>query len=149
MVGERLKGANSIFDRIKSVFEGEDIEQYNPNIHGPLVSFTGKMGYEELERYWVDEPYSFVVVLYNPDLNDYIYYIAEPELTPFEETFLKELKDRLQDVLLVEDVASDEDKEKVLVKKVKKLVKDYAIKITPSMFEKILYYIIRDFVKFG
>lgn len=141
--------APSIFDRIKSIFEGEDIEQYNPNIHGPLVSFTGKMGYEELERYWVDEPYSFVVVLYNPNLNDYIYYVAEPELTPFEKTFLKELKDRLQDVLLVEDVESDEDKEKVLVKKVKKLVKDYAIKITPSMFEKILYYIIRDFVKFG
>ncbi len=145
------KERESLAGRFKSYFtkETEDIETYHPALHGTLVTFEGMAGYNEVERYWVNEPYAFVVILFNPEKNSYLYYVAEPKLSDFEDLFLKEIKDRLKDVLLFEEIKSDEDKEKTLITKVKLLVKDYAIDISPLILEKILYYTRRDFIKFG
>lgn len=128
--------------------EGEK-ESYDPSAHGPLVTFEGICGYNELERYWVNEPYAFVVILFNPEKNSNVYYVVEPKLSDFEELFLREIKDRLKDVLLFEDIKNDEDKDKILTDKVKKLVKEYSIDVSPLTTEKILYYTRRDFIKFG
>jgi len=137
--------------KLKSIFkkEGVEIEEYDIDIHGPLVTFEGVEGYNEVERYWVNEPYAFVVILYDPEKNDYQYFLAEPKLTRFEDTLLREIKDRLKDVLLVEEISSNEDKTKILTKKVKELVKDYEIDATPLTLEKILYYTRRDFINYG
>ncbi len=137
--------------RLKSYLtkETEDIEAYHPSLHGEIVTFEGMEGYNEIERYWVNEPYSFVVILFNPEKNSYLYYAAEPKLSDFEDLLLREIKDRLKDVLLFEEVKSDADKEKTLTDKVRKVIKDYAIDITPLTLEKILYYTRRDFIKFG
>ncbi|MCZ7357846.1 MAG: ATPase, T2SS/T4P/T4SS family [Candidatus Methanoperedens sp.] len=129
--------------------EPDSIESYDPAVDGPLVTFEGLEGFNEIERYWVNEPYAFVVILFNPDNNSYLYYIAEPVLTDFEDLFLKEIKDRLKDVLLVEEIKTESDKDKILTSKVKMLVKDYAIDISPITLEKVMYYTRRDFIKFG
>ncbi|MCZ7398401.1 MAG: type II/IV secretion system ATPase subunit [Candidatus Methanoperedens sp.] len=145
------KSHESILARLKSYLtkETEDIETYQQSLHGELVTFEGMEGYKEIERYWVNEPYSFVVILFNPEKNSYLYYVAEPKLSDFEDLLLREIKDRLKDVLLFEDVKNDVDKEKILTDKVRKVIKDYAIDITPLTLEKILYYTRRDFIKFG
>ncbi|NOR60175.1 MAG: secretion system protein, partial [Methanosarcinales archaeon] len=141
----------SAFERVKNYFakDLEEIEDYDPDIHGPLVTFGGLDKHEEVERYWVNEPYAFVVILNNIERNENIYYVVEPALSGFEDIFLKEIKDRLRDVLLVEEVISNDDKNLVLTTKVKELVRDYAIELTPPLLEKILYYVIRDFTGFG
>ncbi|VVB97803.1 Type II/IV secretion system protein [uncultured archaeon] len=145
------KAHENILVKLKSYLtkEAEDVEAYHQSLHGLLVTFEGLEGYNEIERYWVNEPYSFVVILFNPEKNSYLYYVAEPKLSDFEDLLLKEIKDRLKDILLFEDVKSDADKEKILTDKVKKVIKDYAIDITPLTLEKILYYTRRDFIKFG
>lgn len=145
------KSDEPLLARLKSYLtkETEDIETYHQSLHGELVTFEGMEGYKEIERYWVNEPYSFVVILFNPEKNSYLYYVAEPKLSDFEDLLLKEIKDRLKDILLFEDVKMDEDKEKILTDKVRKVIKDYAIDITPLTLEKILYYTRRDFIKFG
>ncbi|MDI3486350.1 MAG: archaeal flagellar protein FlaI [Methanolobus sp.] len=139
-------------DKIKNIFKQTEMEldPYDPEIHGPITEFKGEEGYEEIERYWVNEPYAFIVILFNEDRNSHLYYIVEPELTDFEHTFLLEIKDRLRDVLLVEEINEEEDdKEAVLESKIRSIIKDYTIEITPPMLEKISYYIKRDFVRFG
>jgi len=140
-----------ILARLKSYLtkETEDIEAYQQSLHGLLITFEGMEGYKEIERYWVNEPYSFVVILFNPEKNSYLYYVAEPKLSDFEDLLLREIKDRLKDILLFEDVKNDADKEKILTDKVKRVIKDYSIDITPLTLEKILYYTRRDFIKFG
>lgn len=145
------KTPQALFEKLKSFFtkEAEEVEAYNQALHGPLVTFDGMEGYNEVERYWVNEPYAFVVILFNPEKNSNLYYAAEPKLSDFEDLFLKEIKDRLKDVLLFEDIKSDEDKDKILTTKVRRLIKDYAIDISPFTLEKILYYTRRDFIKFG
>jgi len=141
----------TFFGKIKTFFtkETETIDAYDISIHGPLVTFEGLDGFNEIERYWVNEPYAFIVILFDPSNNNYLYYAAEPVLTDFEDLFLKEIKDRLKDVLLVETVQREEDKKKILTSKVIQLVRDYAIDISPLTLEKVLYYSRRDFIYFG
>ena len=138
----------SLFGKLKSFLtsETEGIEKYDPAIHGPLVTFEGLEGYREIERYWVNEPYCFIVILVNTDTNDQLYYAVEPILSDFEDMFLMEIKDRLKDILLVEDIKSDEDKDKILTSKVNNIIKDYGIEVEPTTLEKILYYSRRDFI---
>jgi flagellar protein FlaI len=138
--------------KIKNIFKQTEIEiePYDLELHGPITEFEGLEGYEEVERYWVNEPYAFIVILFNEDRNSHLYYIVEPKLTDFEHTFLLEIKDRLRDVLLVEEIDEEaDDKEAVLESKIRSIIKDYTIEITPPMLEKISYYIKRDFVRFG
>jgi len=151
MQGLEEKKPQTLVEKMKLYLTKEeaDKETYDPAVHGPLVTFEGISGYNELERYWVNEPYAFVVILFNPEKNSNLYYVAEPKLSDFEDIFLKEIKDRLKDVLLFEAIRSDEDKNKILTAKVRKLVKDYAIDLTPLTTEKILYYTRRDFIQFG
>jgi flagellar protein FlaI len=127
----------------------EELEEYDPDKHGPLVSFDGLDKHDEIERYWVNEPCAFIVILNNNETNEKLYYVVEPKLTPFEDLFLKEIKDRLRNVLLVEDIIPEGDKETVLTNKVKEMMRDYAIDLNPVMLQKILYYVIRDYVHFG
>lgn len=148
---DSVEKPTSLVGKIKQLLAKEegDKELYDPSVHGPLVTYEGINGYNELERYWVNEPYALVVILFNPEKNSNLYYVVEPKLSDFEELFLKEIKDRLKDVLLFEDIKNDEDKNKTLTDKVRKLVKEYSIDVSPLTTEKILYYTRRDFIKFG
>ncbi|MCX9013719.1 MAG: type II/IV secretion system ATPase subunit [Candidatus Methanoperedens sp.] len=148
LISAELKQPTSLFGKLKAFLtsEAEGIETYHQALHGPLVTFEGLEGYQEIERYWVFEPYCFVVILVNPDTNDKLYYAVEPTLSDFEDVLLKELKDRLKDILLVENIKSDEDKDKILTAKVTDIIKDYGIEIEPTTLEKILYYTRRDFI---
>ncbi|AFV22624.1 type II secretion system protein E [Methanolobus psychrophilus R15] len=138
--------------KVKSLFKKieVEIEPYDPQLHGLISEFKGVEGYEEIERYWVNEPYTFIVILYNEETNHHLYYVVEPELTDFEEVFLKEIRDRLRDVLLVEDIDEDTcNKETVLESKIWSIIQDYTLEITSPMLAKISYYIKRDFIRFG
>ncbi len=129
--------------------EPDKVETYDPSIHGPLINFPGLDDYNEVERYWLNEPYCSAVILFNAKKNSYLYYVVEPVLSKFEDLLLREIKDRLRDVLIVESIKKDEDKNKTLTDKVLLLVKDYAIDISPLTLEKILYYTRRDFIYLG
>ncbi len=141
----------SIMDRLTNLFKKEEVgfEPYDPEKHGPLVLFDGKEGYDEIDRYWVNEPYAFVVVLHNNERDNLWYQVIEPHLGGFERDFLEEIRSRLRDALLVEDIKREEDKEEILVKNVRSIVRDYAIDVDVPTLEKILYYTVRDFIKFG
>ncbi len=138
-------------ERLQTLFKKEEVvfEPYDPEKHGPLVSFDGKEGYEEIDRQWVNEPYAFIAVLHNTERDDLLYQVVEPRLSGLEEEFLEEVRSRLRDILLVENIKNEAEKEDVLVKKVKSIVTDYAIDLDVVALEKILYYVIRDFVGFG
>ncbi len=132
--------------KLSSLFEKKfEMEEYNPEEHGPMTTFEGIPGYDEVERYWVNEPYAFVVILFNQKDNEYVYHMAEPTLTPFEETFLLEIKRRLQDVLVGISCITH-NKEKILKEKVKEIIADYSIPLEPLGYYKILYYIERDYI---
>lgn len=126
-----------------------EFEPYDPEKHGPMAIFPGLSGYEEIERYWVIEPYAFVVILYSEQTNSYLYYVVEPSLTVFEKELLEQVYERLQDVLVLENLNTKTDRKALLVEKTTEVIIDYIGKIDTKSYHKILYYIVRDYLESG
>ncbi len=150
----KAKGIGDIFkELLGSKAEKEapkyEVEKYDPKKHGPMSVFEGVEDYVEVERYWVDEPYAFVVVLFQEDTDTYLYYMVEPKLTPFEEGYLNELKNRLQSALLVTEVGEGVDKEGILRENIDRVLIDYGIELEPISYYKITYYVVRDYIELG
>lgn len=101
-------GSSELVSRIKEIVSTKDVvydlEPYDPEKHGALVDDRIPDGYTEIDRYWVDEPYAFVLVLYDTVKKVPVYTVVEPSLTPFEKTLLIRLYEDLSDVLTLDDV---------------------------------------------
>lgn len=125
------------------------IQPYDVAMHGHIVTFEGIAGYKEIERYWVNEPFSFISIQFNENTDDYIYYIVEPELTPFEQTLLSDIYERSRDLLSYKDLVEGVDRKDILTIKVKELVDKYIHNFDYKSFHKILYFMIRNNIGFG
>ncbi|MBP2145970.1 flagellar protein FlaI [Methanofollis sp. W23] len=128
------------------------IEEYDPEVHGPLVdlTFTPPPDVEEVELYPVNEPYAFVRISYDNASHEYSYDVLEPELTAAETELLAEIKERLFERL---DISTKdltrEGARKILRDLSDEILTDFGITLTPLSREKIYYTIERDFLGDG
>ncbi len=125
------------------------IKPYDVKTYGDIVTFKGFPGYEELERYWVNEPFSFISIQFNKKNDDYIYSIVEPELTPFEIGLLNDVHERSRDILSYKDLVEGADKKEILTRTVKGIIDNYIKDFNFKSFHKILYYMVRNNIGFG
>uniref|UniRef100_A0A7C4S6L0 Secretion system protein E n=1 Tax=Geoglobus ahangari TaxID=113653 RepID=A0A7C4S6L0_9EURY len=98
---------------------------------------------EILESYKIDDLVSVRIVAGTPPR----YEVIEPELTAGERELIKEIKTRLYEVI---DAEPDEiaDRESYLRDCVQKILKDFRINIKNERFEKLMYYIYRDLLRY-
>lgn len=121
------------------------LEPYTTDKFGELVSFNGKNSYVEKERYWVNQPFSFISILYNDQKKEHLYYTVEPELSTFEQMVLETLYENILDTLTLYDT-SDPNKATILENKTLELIDGYSIQIDMVSIHKILYYLKRDYI---
>ena len=76
-IAEIVKKARGCFDKPLRT-----LPAYNPEKEEHLVDFVVPDGLKEIERYWLQEPYSFVSIL--EDRRATYYKLIEPSLTRFE-----------------------------------------------------------------
>lgn len=113
-----------------------------PHIEDPDV--------EEVEIRPVREPYSYVRITLNKRSNEYLYEVIEPQLTEKEAKLLEFLKDTLSQSLEYTFTGhTEKDKEEYLRKSIEVLLMSRGLGLDEVAKEKILYYIIRDFVGYG
>jgi len=106
--------------------------------------------WEEIEIQPIMEPYSFVRIRYNRDSHEYLYEVIEPQLTEEEEKLLEFLKDTLLKTLeYTLDDATTKDKEEYLRKSVDALLISRNIRLEDVSKDRIIYYIIRDFIGYS
>ena len=115
----------------------------------PLTTFGGVRGYEEVERYWVKDPFAFVVILFNEKDNEYLHYVVEPALTVFERALLEKIYEDLRDILILEEIPTEARKSEILREKTKSLIAGYKIPLGPYSLDRILYYTERNYIGFG
>ncbi|WP_406657130.1 type II/IV secretion system ATPase subunit [Methanolobus sp. ZRKC2] len=118
-----------------------------------LVSFHPPAHMEEVERYWVDEPYCFISILYDTQKKTTNYYVVEPKLNKFEKTLLEDFNNVLGDQLTISNPQDEEDfdsidRYKLLKENTKQTLTKY-FDLQNRTFEKIYYYLKRDFIDFG
>lgn len=99
-------------------------------------------------RYPLLPPYAFVHIHWNNDTNDLIYEIEEPILSDTEREIFKLIKLGLEEMINISFIKAT--KENIVIEYLEKSVQSILIelgtKISEDSYNKILYYIYRDFV---
>ncbi len=103
----------------------------------------------EIEVNPVEEPYSFVRILYDNLNSEYIYEIIEPPLTKEDEEIVSKLKDKLREMFELKEFESNEERKKYLFRMVDEALNEMEITLDPVVEERIKYYISRDFLGYG
>lgn len=104
---------------------------------------------QEVEVLPIVEPYSYVRIKYDTISNEYLYDIIEPQLSPDEEKLLEFIKEGLIDKFEFLEEETKSEKEKWLRKRVDTFLADMGFNIHPLAKERIMYYILRDFIGYG
>ncbi|MFD1566947.1 ATPase, T2SS/T4P/T4SS family [Halolamina litorea] len=76
------------------------------------VPMAKKAHFREEDRYWVNKPYSYVVIFHSTKENEKKYYVVQPHLTEIEDGLTDYLTDKLRASIKYEDegtTAADED----------------------------------------
>lgn len=101
---------------------------YDPRRHGTLVDFDGVEGEEERDRYWLNVPYAFAVITYDPDDQEHHYHVVEPSLTPVERDLLDRLYEDVRDPLIYRDDVA-EDPERALWDETLERLQEYGVEL--------------------
>jgi len=104
---------------------------------------------DEVEVITIKEGYSYVRLKYDNVSNEYIYEVIEPKISEDESEVLDLMK-----ALLIANIESIEwdtvaEKEKYLRNSVAQIMKNVGISLHPLSKERIMYYILRDFIGYG
>ncbi|WP_368409351.1 ATPase, T2SS/T4P/T4SS family [Halorussus gelatinilyticus] len=94
------------------------------------VALPKKRHFREVDRYWVNKPYSFVVIFHSAKENETKYYLVEPYCTPIEDDLKEFLTKKLRssikyssDDVVVE--AEDEERAEVIEREALQLLARY------------------------
>lgn len=136
-IAEAVKRARSYFDKPLRT-----LPVYDPEKEGPLVDFIVPDGLKEIERYWLQEPYTFVSVL--EDRRTTYYRLVEPSLTKFEKELLERIYEDFQDILILGSTHSMLEKDAFLVDRALFLLEHYKADISKAALLKIMYYLRRN-----
>jgi len=111
-----------------------------------LFDFSYLHDHEEIERYWVNEPFAYVSILEETGSEDRRYRVSEPVLDEYEEYVLDELTKILRNNLMYHDVGEGDDRTETFTRRAGELVAAHTAAIEPLSVHKILYYLRRDFL---
>ncbi|TLZ64441.1 MAG: secretion system protein E [Methanobacteriota archaeon] len=103
----------------------------------------------EIEIQPILKNYSYVRILYDTQSNEYFYEVIEPKLLAEEDELLEVLKEILVESLELMEDATPAAKEQYLRRVVEGLLRELGVDLHPVSKERVMYYIVRDFIRFG
>ncbi|ELZ84309.1 type II/IV secretion system ATPase subunit [Haloferax larsenii] len=124
-----------------------DVRPLNPD-DTPLGSFDVPANHEEIDRYWVNAPFAYVVITYDTDATAHEYHVVEPDLGTFEAELLQRVRTDIRDPLLYRQNA-DPTQESALISELTTLLEQYGLELDMNSFYTLLYYLRRDFHGYG
>ncbi len=103
------------------------------------------------ERYPLIEPYAYARIKWDEKISKLTYLLEEPELSEIEKTRLSTIQGIIQEELEVDFKSLQEKSELVdyLEKKAFEVVDELNLKLDPDTFEKIMYYLKRNYIGLG
>ncbi|MBC7081353.1 MAG: type II/IV secretion system ATPase subunit [Thermoplasmatales archaeon] len=138
-------------ESLRLIKRGEDIEKLFGVKKEVVQILPPREDYiEVVEVHPIKKPYSYIRILYDNKNHEYIYEVIEPPLSLEERKildFIKETLIKTMDIELTE--FKEEEAKEYLKKNVDRVIRDYSIKIDDITREKIMYYVIRDFLGYG
>jgi len=104
----------------------------------------------ELEVQPVNPPYSYSRISYNDRTKEYLYEVIEPQLSAHEKGLVAHLKSTLNQILGSETAnLTTADKRAYLRGETEEYFRSRGVLLSPLSTERIVYYVLRDFVGYG
>ncbi len=154
-ISGKIDSKIKLYNMLKPVIGAKNLKVKPPSEHrhveGVITPIPEiKQPYlREIEVNPVEEPYSFVRILYDNLNSEYIYEIIEPPLTKEDEEIVSKLKDKLREMFELKEFESNEERKKYLFRMVDEALNEMEITLDPVVEERIKYYISRDFLGYG
>ncbi|UCE96744.1 MAG: Flp pilus assembly complex ATPase component TadA [Candidatus Bathyarchaeota archaeon] len=103
------------------------------------------------EVYPIQEPYVYAAIVKDPETQKIRYEVIEPTLRKEETQMLEEIKKILMEEIDVNlnEIDTREKAAEYLRQKIKEVIKNYRLEIADEAVDKLMYYIVRDFVYYG
>jgi len=121
---------------------------FSPKIP-PLKKITDKTKINI--RYSLISPFAFAHIHWNPKISEVVYDIEEPLLDEKEKIYHEQIKEAMRDMINFDIIVekSEESLMDYIDKTFKILMVELGIKISYESYQKIFYYLARDFVGFN
>ena len=147
---ERLESLRHRLNLASQIIRGstQTVRSFRPADDGHLGTFALPEGQQEVDRYWVNAPFAYVVITYDDEASERYYHAVEPDLDAFETGLLSRIKSDIRAPLMYQP-ADENNIEAVLVGELKRLLETYGIDVDMSTFHSLFYYLKRDFRGFG
>jgi len=102
-----------------------------------------------LDQYYLNKPFADATIV-KEGTGQIKYLVSEVSLSEVEKTQLNQIKELLTDELNVnfKKLGSSEKTVSYLKKQIQSIIKNYRLKVDAASFEKIAYYIVRDYIYF-
>ncbi|MFW5911159.1 MAG: type II/IV secretion system ATPase subunit [Halolamina sp.] len=149
-VGNRLSDLRHRITHTLEMLRGSelDVRPFQPGADGPLASFDVPNGHHEVDRYWVNAPYAYVVITHDPEASQHLYHVVEPDLDEFETLLLARVVEDIRDPLLYRAARTEAD-ESTLRAELSGLLEQYGVDADMGTFHSLVYYLVRDFRGYG
>ncbi|MFB6109069.1 MAG: ATPase, T2SS/T4P/T4SS family [Haloplanus sp.] len=92
------------------------------------VPMEKKRHFEEVDRYWVNKPYAFVIIFHSRKENEHKYYVVQPYRTEIEADLVEFLTGKLQTAIKYADIgvaSGPEEREQVITSETYSLLERY------------------------
>jgi flagellar protein FlaI len=118
---------------------------------GIIIKEEGKKPAVFREVYPIKEPYIYAAIVKDPETQKTQYEVIEPTLQKEEEKRLLEIRNFLMAEVDVniKEIETREKAENYLREKTKEIIRKYHIKVPQESIDKLVYYIVRDFIGYG
>ncbi len=121
-------------------------DPYRPGEHGAVVEDRA-FDADEIERYWLNPPFSYAVITHDDTKNKHRYRAVEPELDSFERDVLETLYDDVRVPLLYTE--QEGDPEEILGSELRTRLERYGVDVDTVGVYRLYYYLYRKFQGFG
>ncbi len=144
-----------IVNMMKPIIKSEKLKVKTPKKHTahgsnitPLPEIKSP-SIKEIEVNPIEEPYSYVRILFDEVTSEYIYEVIEPPLTDDEKKILENIKSKLIEVLELKDFENDEERKEYLMEKTEEIIEEMNVPVDSVVLDRIKYYVYRDFLGYG
>lgn len=102
-------------------------------------------------KYPLIEPFAYAYIHWDSKKNSIVYDVLEPVLKREEEEIRKRIQEGISEILDVKIsvMKNTEEAMKYILKKAEQVMEDLGIELSEKTYQKIMYYLIRDFVGFN
>ncbi len=97
----------------------------------------------------LEEPYSYVRILYNTRYNEYIYEFIEPPLDVREKKLFKSIKNKIVELIDYKEFENKDEKNSYLFDLMASVIEDMDETMGEETITKFKYYLRRDFIGYG